>query len=278
MQIMTQNTCAAILFLFSTSAIGQSTTSVQYLANEGLMVTHEETKVLFDPLYTNSYGQYQLVPAAMRDAIFAGEAPYDDVDAVFVSHHHGDHFSAEEILRLLRSQTSTKLYAPAQAVSAIRDIANADDEQVLERLVGLDLDYGDAPVSIRAEGIIVDAVHIPHSGWPTARTDVQNIAFRVTLDDNSTVLHLGDADPRTVHFESDEEYWEERTVDLAFPPYWWFMSEDGLELLDNRIDVTHSIGIHVPDEFRNQASIPAELLGQELFTNPGEGRRFTGSQ
>lgn len=264
--------------LVCTTALGQATSSIQYLANEGVMVTHEDTKILIDPLYQNGYDRYQMVPDEIREAIFAGTKPYDGIDAVFVSHHHGDHFSAEDMLRLLKAQTSARLYAPAQAVAALRQIASPDDESVFERVVGLDLDYGDAPVNISAEELTIDAVHIPHSGWPTARTDVQNIAFRITLDDNSTVLHLGDADARIVHFAADEEYWEERTVDLALPPYWFFGSDDGIEILENRIEVRHSIGIHVPADFSDPENVPYELGGHELFTRPGEGRRFSGSQ
>ena len=42
----------------------------QYLANEGLMVTHGDTKVVFDPLFRNSYGHYQLLPRDMEEALF----------------------------------------------------------------------------------------------------------------------------------------------------------------------------------------------------------------
>lgn len=262
------------LFLSSSLALAQSMTNIRYLANEGVMVTHADTKILIDPLYQNSYDTYQLVPDAIRDAIFAGDAPYDSVDAVFVSHHHGDHFSAEDMLRLLKSQTDTRLYAPAQAVAAIRQVAGAADESIFERVVGLDLDYGDSPVSIDAGALIIDAVHIPHSGWPTSRTDVQNIAFRITLDDTSTVLHLGDADSRTAHFDSNEEYWQERAVDLALPPYWFFSSDAGIDILDEQIGVKRAIGIHVPANFSNPANIPDELRDFEIFTQPGEERRF----
>lgn len=264
--------------LVSSAAYGQSTFNIRYLANEGVMVTHEETKILIDPLFQNSYDRYQLVPDEVREAIFAGAQPYDGIDAVFVSHYHGDHFSAEDMLRLLKAQTAAMLYAPAQAVAAIRQLSGPDDESVFDRVVGLDLDYGDEPARIDADTLIIDAVHIPHSGWPTARTDVQNIAFRITLDDNSTVLHLGDADARIVHFAADQEYWEERVVDVALPPYWFFGSDDGIEILEDRIEVRHSIGIHVPADFSNPESVPGELSGFDLFTRPGEGRRFGRSQ
>ena len=98
-----QQCIVALVALFtSASAMAQETSVVQYLANEGVMITHGETSILFDPLYDNSYGQYQMVPQPILDAIFAGESPYDSVDAVFVSHFHGDHFSASEMLRLLK--------------------------------------------------------------------------------------------------------------------------------------------------------------------------------
>ena len=267
------------LSIVYTSVFAQEKSSVQYLANEGVMITHGESSILFDPLYDNSYGQYQMVPQPMLDAIFSGASPYDSVDAVFVSHFHGDHFSAGEMLRLLRQRQGIALYAPAQAVAEMRKLATADDEEIFERVTQFDLDYGDVPVFVRKEGILIEAVHIPHSGWPTARTDVQNIAFRVTLQDTSTILHLGDSDARLVHFEQDESYWDERHVDLAFPPYWFFLSDDGREILEDIVAARHSIGIHVPDSFRSDpASVPQELFGDELFTQPGEGRRFTGTQ
>ena len=259
-------------------AQAQSTSRIQYLANEGVMVTHEQTKILIDPLFNNGFGRYQMVPEDVRAAMFAGDAPFDGVDAVFVSHFHGDHFSAEDMLRLLRTHTDTRLYAPAQAVAALREISSAEDTAVFDRVIGLDLSYGEEPVRIDTDNLLVEAVHIPHSGWPTARTDVQNLAFRITLNDYSTVLHMGDADARIVHFAADEEFWEERSIDMALPPYWFFASDDGVEILEDRMDVRHAIGIHVPDNFSNQANVPDELLGVDLFTLPGEGRRFRGSQ
>ncbi len=266
------------LALVSLSALAQETSSIRYLANEGVLVTYKDTSILMDPLYRNSYDTYQMVPEEIREAMFAGEGEFAGVDAVFVSHHHGDHFSAIDMIRLLHAQTTARLYAPAQAVAAMREIATADDEVLFDRVTGLDMEYGDSPVQIETTDLLVEAAYIPHSGWPTARTDVQNISFRVTLANNSTVLHMGDADPRIVHFEADEMYWEERAVDMALPPYWFFGSDDGIEILEDRMDIRYAIGVHAPAEFSNQGDIPDEYSGNEIFTQPGEGRRFRGSQ
>ena len=263
-----------LIFVVTPATFAQDESSVQYLANGGVMVRHGDTSILFDPLFNNSFGQYQLVPKDMRAAIMTGAPPYESVDAIFISHYHEDHFSAVDVLQLMKSQSSIHLYAPTQAVIAMREVAGDGDEPVFERVTGLDMEYGDTPVSIRTDHLTIDAAYVPHSGWPTARADVQNIVFRVSLDGSSTVMHMGDADAHTVHFEMDEEYWEDGQVDLALPPYWFFMSNSGREILEDRIDIRHSIGIHVPDKFANPENIPAELARYELFTRPGEGRRF----
>lgn len=247
--------------------------TVQYMANEGLMVVQGETKVVFDPLFRNSYGQYQLLPREMEDALFAGTAPFDGIDAIFVSHYHGDHFSPADVLRLLKEQPGIQLYAPAQAVTGLRSVAGTQDEMIFDRVTAVELAYGDAPVMLEMEGLIIEAVRIPHSGWPTGRLDVENISWRVTLNETTTVLHMGDADPNDVHFARDAGYWERRHTHMAFPPYWFFSSTYGPGILSNRIKPDHSVGVHVPVSISRTPSLrPRALRGYDLFTEPGEKR------
>ncbi len=253
-------------------------TSAQYLANEGLMVTQGDTSILFDPLFRESFGQYLLMPDAMQAALYAGRPPFEDIDAVFISHHHGDHFSPEDILRLLKAQTSIHLYAPTQAVVAMRAIAGAADSAVFDRVSAVSLEYMDAPVSLEMDGLFIEAERIPHSGWPTGRIDVENISWRVTLNEGSdtTVLHMGDADPNDVHFARDAEFWDSTPVDMAFPPYWFFDSRSGRQILDERIQASRNIGIHVPIGIPSDPiSRSPALRSADLFTQPGETRTIS---
>lgn len=268
-----------LLLLMSSVARAQTPTgattdaSVQYLANEGLMVVDGDTKVLFDPLFRNSFGHYQLLPKSMEEALFGGVSPFDGIDAVFISHHHADHFSAADILRLLKLQPGIHLYAPAQAVAGLRQVAGAQDQSVFERVTAVDLAYKDEPVRLKMEGLVIEAVRLPHSGWPTARLEVENISWRVTLNETTTVLHLGDADPNDVHFERDAAYWDKNHPHMAFPPYWFFSSAGGRQILKNRLKPDHSVGVHVPTSIpADHARRPPELRGYDLFTKPGEIR------
>jgi L-ascorbate metabolism protein UlaG (beta-lactamase superfamily) len=247
--------------------------TAHYLANAGVLITSGETKVVFDPLFRNDFGTYRLLPEALERALFAGEPPFDGLDAVLISHYHEDHFSPVDVLRLLRERSEIRLYAPTQAVSGIREIAGDVDSPIFDRVTEIALEHKDAPVSFEAGDLLVEAVRIPHSGWPESRTDVENIAFRVTLDEQTTVLHLGDADTKDLHYAHDAEYWQRRHTDLALPPYWYFQSDDGRAVLEQRLRPSHAVGVHVPIEMPSRrGERPAELQDYDLFTVPGETR------
>lgn len=246
-----------------------------YLANEGVMVEHGETKVLFDPLFNESFGEYRLVPDEIRRALVAGEPPWDGVDAVFISHYHNDHFSPRDMLAFLRARGDTRLYAPQQAVAVLREAADRGDEVLFERVTAIALEYGDAPQTIEIPNLLIEAARIPHAGWP-GHTEIENIAWRITLDNQSTVLHLGDADTNDVHFEQPAEYWGRPLPDMAFLPYWYFLSESGLRVLRERLRPTHAVGIHVPVAVpEDAAERESGLQHVDLFTRPGETREIS---
>lgn len=256
-------------------AAAPATSTAQYLANASVLVTHGDTKVVFDPLFRNDFGQYALVPAPTERALFDGTAPFDGLDAVFVSHYHEDHFSAVDVLRLLEARPGLQLFAPAQAVAGIREVSAARLAAVVSRVHAIALAYQDAPVTLEQGSLVVEAVRIPHSGWPTRQQQVENLAFRVTLDATTTAVHLGDADTSDAHFARDDAYWHRRRTNVAFPPYWFLTSDEGRRVLERRIAAARAIGVHVPANVPSQSDRRSpDLRGHELFTVPGEVREI----
>jgi len=265
-------------FLGSAVSHASEDAEAQYLANTGVMISRGETRILFDPLFRNTYGIYDAVPADVEAALFAGTAPFDEVDAVFISHHHEDHFDPALILRLLAQRTTIDLYAPEQAASAVRRLVSDANDPVLQRVHGLDLENGDDPEKLVVGSLLIEAVRIPHTGWPQRHPNVENIVFRVTLDDSITVMHFGDADTDDAHFARHPEHWRERHTDFAMPPYWFFLSEGGRAILDQRIGASHTIGVHVSNDVPDVPEQRSEELRDvDLFTQPGELRRIVES-
>lgn len=238
-----------------------------YLGNEAVMVEHGDTKVLFDPFFHNAFGYYQLVPETIRSALFEGLPPYDNIDAIFISHAHADHFSAADIETFLQSFPAVSLVAPAQAIDQLMTAANLDETKL--NIIAIDLEYRDAPISHELGKLKFDAVRIPHAGWPQ-RADISNLVYRVTLGGELTVVHMGDADTNDAHYQPLMAYWQKQAVNTAFPPYWFFLSKSGQLVLSDRIAAATNIGIHVPVE------VPGDLkqTGARFFSTPEQQYDF----
>lgn len=268
--------------------------SATYLANESVLVSNGHSKVLFDPFFHNNYGQYQLVPAETLKQVFAGQAPFDNIDAIVISHAHGDHFAADEVLRYLSLYPSTKLIAPQQAINELTALDGA--EKISSQLYPVKLAFNQAPQQIALGELIFEGVRIPHAGWP-GRADIENIVFRVTLpnieEPNSknlndkarsetrsasetnnsqkesiTVMHMGDADANDDHYLPFKAHWQSRETDMAFPPYWFFYQLEGNYILEELINAKQHVGVHVP------MKVPKRLQesGKDYFSEPGEQR------
>jgi L-ascorbate metabolism protein UlaG (beta-lactamase superfamily) len=221
-------------------------------------------------LFDQDYGIYERVPKDIERALFAGAPPFDGLDAVFVSHHHGDHFSPERMVQLLIAHPDLQLFGPPQAI----DSMPVDSTDVAGRLHAVELDLEGTFTHVVGE-IEVSAVRIPHSGWPTRHADIENIAFRVSLGDVATVLHMGDAHADPAFFDERAGHWAERTLHLALPPYWFFLSNGGKQILEEHIHATEVIGVHVPSSMPDSpAQYPQEIRGRTLFSVPGEEKRI----
>ena len=257
------------------SAADDSAPRVIYIANMGAMIERGDTRIVFDPLFHYEHDTYDRVPPEVEAALIAGVEPWDGIDAVFISHHHADHFDPVAILELLRTQPAIELFGPEQAAAAIRELVADAGNPLLKRVHGLSLDNGMAATDMVFGPLLVEAARIRHAGWPNRHANVENIVFRVTLDNETTVMHFGDADVDDAHFTKSPEHWTERHSHLAMPPYWFFMSSEGRRILQERIGADEVIGMHVPTEVPDdRASRPESLREVDLFTQPGETRNL----
>lgn len=225
------------LFITTTSSAHEKAT---YLGNSAVLVVSGASKILFDPFFHNGFGIYKLVPRELHKSVMHGEAPYDNVDAIFVSHAHGDHFSAKDVATYLKRFPSVTLFAPQQAIAELADKSIPD-----KQLVAFSLDFGDQPVTKTVDKLSVTATRIPHAGWPS-RKEVENIVFSVKMEGDKVSMHMGDADPDDQHYLPYKEHWQSNPVDINFPPYWFFMSAEGRDILKNILKIEKNVGVHVP--------------------------------
>ncbi len=269
----TRFACLLMLAVSPLAIAEEPAARAHYIANMGVMVERGDTKILFDPLFSQHFNIYDRASPETQDDLIAGVEPFDGIDAVFISHHHGDHFDPATILKLLRAQPAIEMFGPEQAAAALRQLADDAGDPVLQRIHGLTLENGRAATDVEIGSLLVEAARVRHAGWPQRHANVENIVFRVTLDGETTVMHFGDADPQHHHYTIDPEHWHERHTHFAMPPYWFFYSAHGRQILEQRMDTGYAIGLHVPDEVPTEPSARHEALQDvDLFTQPGETR------
>jgi len=258
---------ACIISLLAMPSAAHEPGKAHYIANEGLLITQGDTKILFDPFSASGFGTYAEPTEAVVKAMMTAQPPFDGVDAVFISHAHGDHFDADDMIAYLTAQPTTKLIAPMQAIELMQKDPQWD-EALSPRITSINMDYGQAPQTLTFGDITATAVRIPHAGWPAPRrASVQNMVYRVTLGDKTTVMHMGDADVNPDHYTPFTTHWKALRTQTGFPPYWFLGSEKGQTILKD-INISHAIGIHVPIIVPNDLKIS----GTDYFSVAGETR------
>ena len=146
------------------------------------------------------------------------------------------------------------------------------DDAINSRIVAVDIQPEDKARSLEFGGVAIDVVSLPHSG---NRPDVQNYSWRVTLDDETTIIHFGDAGPVRENFTPHADHFAARKHDAAFPPYWWYVDPVGRDILETHIKAKQVIGVHVPAAAKGRGDEARADLGGDVFTDPGESREIS---
>ncbi len=241
------------------------------ILNAGVManVGAESVKLLFDPLYDNHFGSLAELPPELAEAIITGAAPYDDVDLVFVSHAHGDHFSASMLVEMLLNDSDLWLIAPGQAYDQLKEQENWH-HGLATQVRTITLRNGEATQTFDLAGATIKAFRSPHSGWPERHSETHNISYRVSVSSGDgevmRVMHLGDADPATQHFAPFADFLSAKRTGLVMVPFWFYQSDDLDAILEETLNADTSVAVHVP------VNVPAYLSEgtRPYFTQVGE--------
>ena len=244
--------------------------TAEFLAHAAVMVESGPVKILFDPIFDKDYGSFQLVAQETQAKLMAGQAPFDGVDAVFVSHAHGDHFAAGMMIDYLNANSEAALIAPEQALEKLRKEASWD-EALLPRIhadpIALNMssnhtyDLGGTPVE-------VTRLRLPHAGGERQAV-IENIVYRVSLNSDAVVMHLGDTDPDEQGLRAQSPVFKAATSDMAFVPV-WFIGAANETTTHELLNAEQVVGVHVPKK------VPESLAasGEDYFSKAGEIREF----
>ncbi len=252
------------------SSAGTGALEVTYLANEGFMIASGGRKVLIDALFGEGLKGYAVVSPARRELLEKARDPFADVDAVFATHFHGDHFNAEPMLAHLTNNPQAFFFSTPQAADKLR--ATGKFDAIKTRVVAALPKEGER-IHTGHRGIGVQLLNIHHG-----RTrPVENLGFLIELA-GKRILHIGDSEAEPAVFQKYEL--SKARIDVAFLPTWYFENDDWKRAVREQIQPRHIVVMHAPpatasnrlrdsDFQKKWASIKAEFpnavfLAQEL--------------
>ncbi len=245
---------------------------ITYIANEGFLLNNSTQKILIDAAFNDSTITYCDVPAPqVIQNMKTGHPPFDNLDVIFATHSHRDHFDAELTGNILKANKQCKLVCPAQAAEKMRELEAFPEivAQIVEITPEL---FAKVDTTINNIPITISRVHHgpyydinPQTGKKINRhRNVENLCFVVTLH-NKRILHVGDAPL----YMNNQIFSTLEPVDIIFMER-YDRSENAVSILNTYLKPKEIIFMHLPKQDRE--SLITEILDQ--FSN---GHIFTTS-
>ncbi len=254
---------ALLLVVFSSSTVQAqpaSDSEVRYVANSGMLVTVSGRRFLIDAPIRDGIPPYATSSADERVALENARAPYDNVDAILITHWHEDHFSPEAVAAHLSNSARTVIISSPEVIDRVRQVAPALQAARLRAVLPAPgnvtlLDVGGVPVRV---------LRIRHN--PTRRLPEQHVGFLIGA--SNTVLHVGDADPAADNFTLLKSL---PPVDLAFLPFWYVSDDTNRRFVAESIHPRRIIAMHVPpaDAPKVAAALRTANVNATLADKPG---------
>lgn len=259
------------------SANAAGALEVTYLANEGFMIAGYGRKVLIDALFGKGLRGYAVVSPAQRELLEQARAPFADVDAVFATHSHDDHFNAESVLAHLTTNPQAFFFSTNQAAEKLK--ATGKFDTIKSRVITALPKEGER-VHTGHRGISVQLLNIHHG-----RTrPIENLGFIIEIA-GKRILHIGDSEAEPAVFQKYEVLKDR--IDVAFLPYWYFFGDDKKQAVSAYIQPRHIVLMHLPPDMdgyggaqkyggweRVWAQVKREFPNAVYFTQEMEKKSF----
>lgn len=249
--------------LAAAQAPTDTSVTVTYIANEGVLISQGETQVLIDALHKPYRVEYMHPPPALVEQMMQGTAPFNSIDMVLVSHVHWDHFDASLVASYLQRQPDVTLFAVPQVVDSVMTYVPSSAKPTL-RIESAPYQTG-VKSTTSAGGATVTIGKITHVSerWRW----IQNVGHIIEVG-GLRFLHVGDP----VYGEDDLKALNilSENIDVAILPSWFLTDAKGRRVIEDLIQPESLIAVHVSPHQANQvkATVDRVYPTATVFTTP----------
>jgi L-ascorbate metabolism protein UlaG (beta-lactamase superfamily) len=253
----------------ASAAPPSSGVEVTYLANSGFLLESGAHSILIDACLRDPVLPYAALPGHVLGKLTSARAPFDRPLLVLVSHDHADHVQPRVLERVLAANPASRLVSSPQVVAMLA--ANATDFEAIRAQVEPAEVVRGSLLTHEGDGLRIDFFKLDHGG--KGHEQLAHLAHRIELG-GLRLLHVGDAEPSPANFAP--YHLDQRPLDVAFVPYWYFGSAGGVSVLREELRARILVPCHVPPhEWKNLAALLSESFPEAvLFREPLEKHRF----
>ncbi len=238
-QMLSGHVFMAALLLSGFAAPLVADITLTQLANEGVIISDGETRILIDGMVVEPYSVYGGLPPEVSPLFEQVSGPFSGIDLVLASHRHHDHNQPRFACQFLQNSTGSRFVSSPQVIGLMREKCRTF-MTTSPRVNEINPQYGE-PHVIQLEGTRVTIFPLSHGSRKYAR--IQNFGHLVEIG-GLTLLHIGDAamDPQ----DFDRAGLDNIEIDVALIPFWYFQPGPGSEVMTRFFDAPNKIAVHIP--------------------------------
>ena len=209
------------------------------LANEGVIISDGETRILIDGMVVEPYSVYGGLPPEVAPLFEQVSGPFAGIDLVLASHRHHDHNQPLFACQFLQSSSATRFVSSPQVIGLMREKCRTF-MTTSPRVDEINPPYGE-PHVIQMEGARVTIFPLSHGTRKYAR--IQNYGHLIEMG-GMILLHIGDAAMDPLDFA--RAGLDKVEIDVALIPFWYFQPGPGSEVMTKFLDAPNKIAVHIP--------------------------------
>jgi ankyrin repeat protein/L-ascorbate metabolism protein UlaG (beta-lactamase superfamily) len=220
---------------------------ISYVANAGFVVAAGNMGVMIDSLFNNGYNQYEVLTKDIIDVMRKFESPFNAIKFLLVTHNHEDHFNVNLVETFMVKNKNVILISPSQ-VKIDLNIYGSQYDSIKHRTISVAPSYG-STTALTVKDLRLNAFRFTHG-----TKDIQSLGYVFELGEKR-IAHLGDASLKENKDTYNRISLQKYKLDVAFIPFFDFMTPESRALIKKFINPKHIILTHIPPFERDKVGL-----------------------
>lgn len=231
--------CVAFAMMFCAPGLLIADVMITQLANEGVILSDGKTRIMIDGMVVEPYSIYGGLDEAAAADFSRASGAFAGIELALSSHRHHDHNQPRFACQFLRASLRTEFVSSPQVLGLMREKCR-QPLTTEPRIREIAPQYGQPEVLQHGE---VKITVFPLSHGTRKFAKIQNYGHLVEMG-GMKILHIGDAAMDPADFR--KAGMDQVKLDVAFIPFWYFKPGPGPEVIDQFLDASLKVAVHIP--------------------------------